>query len=303
MLLKDRVAIVTGSGRGIGRAIARELARQGARVVVNDPGVSLQGAPTKERPADEVVREIHEADGTAIPSYESVAEFAAAGRIVRSAVEAFGTLDILVNNAGIVRDRTLVKMSEEEFDSVVAVHLKGTFNTCRHAALVMKERGYGRIVNMTSLAALKGNFGQANYSAAKAGIIGFTLTAALELRRYGITANVFSPRATTRMTGSIPSTHDPVKDRGTETAPEHNAPLVAFLASEAAGHVTGQIVGKGAPGPNRYAFVIYSYPREVASMVSERPWDSSDVAARFDATLGAHLQSRDVVTPPTDSSP
>jgi NAD(P)-dependent dehydrogenase (short-subunit alcohol dehydrogenase family) len=290
MLLENRVAIVTGSGRGVGRTIALEFARQGAKVVVNDPGVSLEGGPTPERPADEVVREIRKTGGQAVANHESVAEFAAARRIVDCALAEFGTLDILVNNAGIVRDRTLAKMTEEDFDAVIGVHLKGTFNMCRHAVDVMKERSYGRIINMTSLAGLKGNFGQTNYSAAKAGIVGFTLTASLELRKHNVTVNAFSPRATTRMTGSIPGAHDPVKRRGPETDPEHNVPLIVYLASERAAGVTGQIFGKGRPGPDRYAFVIYTYPRELAEMVQPSPWRAEEVAERFDAVFGSHLQ-------------
>jgi NAD(P)-dependent dehydrogenase (short-subunit alcohol dehydrogenase family) len=292
MLLKDRTAIVTGAGRGVGRAVALELAREGAKVVVNDPGVTLQGGASDERPADEVVGEIRRRGGEAVASYESVAEFKSAERIVRTAVDSFGPLDIVVNNAGIIRDRTLFNMSEEDFDAVVAVHLKGTFNMCRHAAPIMRERGYGRIINMTSAAGLKGNFGQVNYSAAKAAVIGLTMTLALELRKYGITVNAFAPRATTRMTGAIPATHDPVKSRGEETAPEHNAPFVAFLASEAAGGVTGQIFGKGAPAPGRYGFVIFAYPREAGEMVREVPWTPREVAEEFASVLGPHLQVR-----------
>jgi len=292
MLLEDRVAIVTGAGRGIGRAVALDFAREGAKVLVNDPGVGLQGEATGERPADEVVREIRGRGGEAVASYDSVADFASAKRIVAAAVDAFGALDILVNNAGIIRDRTLLKMTEEDFDAVIAVHLKGTFNMCRHAVAVMRERGYGRIVNMTSAAGLKGNFGQTNYSAAKAGIVGLTLTLALELKRYDILVNAFAPRATTRMTGAIPGDHDPVKTRGPETDPEHNAPLVTYLASERAAGVTGQILGKGAPGPSRYSFVIYSYSREVAEMVRDTPWTPLDVAERFADTLAGQLQER-----------
>ncbi|MGH7899395.1 MAG: SDR family oxidoreductase, partial [Candidatus Binatia bacterium] len=192
------------------------------------------------------------------------------------------------------RDRMIFNMDEESWDSVVAVHLKGTFNMCRHAAPVMRERGYGRIINMTSAAGLKGNFGQTNYSAAKAGIVGLTLTLALELKKYGITVNAFAPRATTRMTGAIPGDRDPVKSRGPETDPEHNAPLVSFLASAEAAGVTGQIFGKGAPGANRYGFVIHSYSREIAEMVRDTPWTAAEVAERFGATLAPYLQERAV---------
>ncbi|MDQ1455766.1 MAG: hypothetical protein QOH28_1386, partial [Actinomycetota bacterium] len=168
-LLDGRVAIVTGSGRGIGREFALCFAREGASVVVNDVGVSLDGQGTAEDPAAQVCKEISELGSKAVPNYDSVSDFDGARDIVRTAVDAFGTVDILVNNAGIVRDKTLLKMDESDFDSVVDVHLKGTFNCTRHAAEVMKEKGYGRIVNITSSAGLRGNFGQTNYGAAKAG--------------------------------------------------------------------------------------------------------------------------------------
>ena len=166
MLLENRVAVVTGAGRGIGREFALELARQGAAVVVNDLGVSLRGDAEGEDPATSVVREIEDLGGRAVASHESVTDFEATGRIIGSAVETFGRIDILVNNAGIVRDRTLVKMEESDFDAVIATHLKGAFNTTRHAAPLMKEAGYGRIVNVTSSAGLRGNFGQTNSGAA-----------------------------------------------------------------------------------------------------------------------------------------
>src|SRR5712691_2462108 len=173
-LLDVRVAIVTGSGRGIGREFALCFAREGAHVVVNDVGVALDGRGTEDDPAAQVCREIEDLGGAAAPNYDSVSDFEGAGRLVATAVDTFGTIDILVNNAGIVRDRTLVKMDEADFDSVVAVHLKGSFNCARHAAPIMKERNYRRIVNITSSAGLRGNFGQTNYGAAKAGLMGMT---------------------------------------------------------------------------------------------------------------------------------
>src|SRR5690348_16036309 len=215
MLLEGRAAIVTGSGRGIGRELALCLAREGAKVVVNDVGVSLDGRGTEEDPAAQVCKEIEALGGEAVPSYDSVSDFEGAAHIVQTAVDAFGTVDILVNNAGIVRDKSLLKMEEADFDAVVAVHMKGTFNCTRHAAPVMKEKGYGPIVNITSSAGLRGNFGQTNYGAAKAGIMGMTFVWALELGRYGITANALAPAGVTRMTGSlaaeqeIPPTLDP----------------------------------------------------------------------------------------------
>jgi NAD(P)-dependent dehydrogenase (short-subunit alcohol dehydrogenase family) len=202
-LLDGRVAIVTGSGRGIGREFALCFGREGAKVVVNDVGVSLDGQGTDADPALQVCKEIEALGGAAVPNYDSVSDFDGAGRIVQTAVDAFGTVDILVNNAGIVRDKSLLKMEESDFDAVIAVHLKGSFNCTRHAAPVMKEKGYGRIVNITSSAGLRGNFGQTNYGAAKAGLMGMTFVWALELGRYGITVNAVAPSGATRMTAAL----------------------------------------------------------------------------------------------------
>jgi NAD(P)-dependent dehydrogenase (short-subunit alcohol dehydrogenase family) len=202
-ILNGRVAVVTGSGRGLGREFALALAREGAAVVVNDVGVSLRGDGTDEDPAGDVVAEITAAGGRAVAARDSVADFEAAGRIVATAVDTFGQIDIVVNNAGIVRDRTLVKMDESDFDAVIATHLKGTFNVTRHAAPIMKEAGYGRVVNITSSAGLRGNFGQSNYGAAKAGIMGLTFVWALELGRSGITVNALAPAGITRMTATL----------------------------------------------------------------------------------------------------
>ncbi|HEX7899445.1 MAG TPA: SDR family NAD(P)-dependent oxidoreductase [Planctomycetota bacterium] len=235
MLLQDKVAIVTGAGGGLGRCHALALAAEGAKVVVNDPGVNRDGTSGAGRPADAVVEEIKKAGGQAVACYDSVAD--GAEKIVAKAVEAFGGVDVLVNNAGILRDKTIHNMTDEMWDSVLAVHLRGTFACTRAAARVMKEKGRGgRIVNTTSVAGLKGNFGQANYSAAKAGIYGFTLTAAMELGKDGITVNAIAPIAKTRMTSDIESVPR-------EYRPEDVSPVVVFLASEAAKDVTGRILG------------------------------------------------------------
>src|SRR3954468_23450403 len=202
-LLDGRVAIVTGSGRGIGREFALCFAREGASVVVNDVGVSLDGRGTEEDPAAQVCKEIEALGSEGVPNYDSVSDFEGARAIVQTAVDAFGSVDILVNNAGIVRDKTLLKMGEEDFDAVIGVHLKGTFNCTRHAAEIMKERNYGRIVNITSSAGLRGNFGQTNYGAAKAGIMGMTFIWSMELGRYGITVNAVAPSGATRMTAGL----------------------------------------------------------------------------------------------------
>jgi NAD(P)-dependent dehydrogenase (short-subunit alcohol dehydrogenase family) len=290
MLLEDRVAVVTGSGRGIGREFALCLAAEGAKVVVNDVGASLSGEATEERPAVEVCKEIESAGGAAVPSFDSVSEFDGAGRIVQTALDAFGKVDILVNNAGIIRDKTLVKMDESDFDAVIAVHLKGTFNCTRHVAPLMKDAGYGRIINITSSAGLRGNFGQTNYGAAKAGIMGMTFVWALELGRYGITVNAMAPAGATRMTANLYEQADyeppPTLD------PSLNAPLVAYLASEAAGHVNGQVLGR-----TDYAFTMFQTPRQIAWMWRDGGWDPAGVAENFDKTLGQHLQPVGMVMP------
>jgi NAD(P)-dependent dehydrogenase (short-subunit alcohol dehydrogenase family) len=289
-LLDGRVAIVTGSGRGIGREFALCFGREGARVVVNDVGVSLDGRGTEEDPAAQVCKEIEALGGEAVPNYDSVSDFEGAARIVQSAVDAFGTVDILVNNAGIVRDRSLLKMEESDFDAVIGVHLKGTFNCTRHAAPVMKDKGYGRIVNITSSAGLRGNFGQTNYGAAKAGIMGMTFVWSLELGKYGITVNAIAPSGATRMTASL------FEKSGAEPPPEENpalnAPLVAYVASEQAAHVNGQILGR-----TEYAYTIFQQPKQIAWMWRDGGWTASEVAQDFDKTLGQHLQQVGMVMP------
>jgi NAD(P)-dependent dehydrogenase (short-subunit alcohol dehydrogenase family) len=290
MLLEGRTAIVTGSGRGLGREFALALAREGAAVVVNDVGVSLDGQGSDADPAAQVVKEIEGFGGRAVASYDSVSDYEAAGRIVQAAVDSFGGIDILVNNAGIVRDRTLLKMDESDFDAVIAVHLKGTFNCTRHAAPLMKDAGYGRIVNVTSSAGLRGNFGQTNYGAAKAGIMGMTFVWALELGRYGVTVNAVAPAGATRMTASLLGGADGPPPP--EQDPALNAPLVAFLASEAAAHVNGQVLGR-----TDFAFTLFQHPKQIAWMWRDGGWTPDLVAQHFDATLGQHLQHVGMVMP------
>ncbi len=294
-LLEGRVAIVTGSGRGIGREFALCLAAEGAAVVINDVGAALDGSATGETPADQVVAEITNAGGRAVANGSSVSDFAAAREIVQTAVDAFGRLDIVVNNAGIVRDKSLLKMDESDYDAVVAVHQKGTFNVTRHAAALMKDQGYGRIVNITSSAGLRGNFGQTNYGAAKAAIMGMTFVWALELGRYGITVNAVAPAGATRMTASL------YERSGKEVPPEEdpslNAPLVAFLASEQAAHVNGQILGR-----TEYSYTLFQQPKQIAWMWRDGPWTPQLVADKFDACLGQHLQQVGMVMPKSMSS-
>jgi len=281
-LLEGRVAVVTGAGRGIGRAIALCLADEGAKLVVNDIGVSLGGEGTDEDPAALVCKEIVDRGAEAVANRDRVDDFDGAGRIISTAVDTFGQIDILVNNAGIVRDRTLVKMDESDYDAVVAVHQKGTFNTARHAAPLMKEAGYGRIVNITSSAGLRGNFGQTNYGAAKAAIMGMTFVWAVELARYGITVNAMAPAGATRMTQGL---DDEVTEAPADQDPALNAPLVAYLASEAAAEVNGQVFGR-----TGFGYTVFQTPRQVATMWQEGGWTPGQVAEHFHEVLGQHLQ-------------
>ncbi|MFI9796475.1 3-oxoacyl-ACP reductase [Streptomyces sp. NPDC052302] len=249
--LEGRTAIVTGAGRGLGRAEARELARLGAAVVVNDhgqPGRDGTGAASAG-PAEEVAAGIRAAGGRAVAHTGDVADFAQAGGLVATALAEFGSLDVLVNNAGILRDRMVFSMAEEEWDAVIRVHLKGHFNTVRHAAAHWRERAkatgapvYGRIVNTSSEAFLAGSAGQPNYAAAKGGIVGLTTSSALALRKYGVTVNAICPRARTRMTEDVFAALAPPDDVLDPLAPEHVAPLVGYLASPSAAHVTGQLL-------------------------------------------------------------
>src|SRR5262245_21881483 len=252
--LEGRAAVVTGAGRGIGRAIAELLAAEGAAVVVNDLGGAVDGTGASRGAADEVVDAIRSRGGRAVASYDSVADFAAAERIVGTAVKEFGAIDILVNNAGILRDRMLFNMSEEEWDAVIAVHLKGTFNCTRHATRYMRERRSGRIISISSSSGVYGNSGQANYGAAKDGIAGLTRVVARDVGRYGITVNAVCPGAMTRMSATVPQTALAVRaERGLSTGlgerafplqnfgPENVAPWVVWLATDAARNVNGQM--------------------------------------------------------------
>jgi NAD(P)-dependent dehydrogenase (short-subunit alcohol dehydrogenase family) len=245
-LCDGRVVIVTGAGRGIGREHALSLARQGAKVVVNDLGGAVDGSGSDLSPAEQVVAEIVAAGGEAISNADNVADWEGAQRMINSAIENFGDLHGLVNNAGILRDRVLANMTEEEWDAVINVHLKGTFAPSRWAVAYWRERSKagqpvsGRIINTTSVSGIYGNSGQANYGAAKAGIASFTNIVALEVAKYGVTVNAVAPVALTRMTeglGPAPET-DADRDR---RSPRWIAPIVTWLASEESAGVTGRV--------------------------------------------------------------
>ncbi|MCZ6464383.1 MAG: SDR family oxidoreductase [Proteobacteria bacterium] len=247
-LCGGRVAVVTGAGRGIGRGHALEFARQGAKVVVNDLGGFTDGRGSSGAPAEEVVAEIRDAGGEAIANFDDVADWKGAENLIQSAVDHFGGIDVLVNNAGILRDRMLFNMTEEEWDSVIRVHLKGTFCTSRMAAAHWRELSKGgrsvagRIINTSSVSGLFGNPGQSNYGAAKAGIAAFTIIAARELERYGVTVNAVSPGARTRMTENLRPGGADVPEEGFDArSPENVAPVVVWLGSLESSDVTGQV--------------------------------------------------------------
>jgi len=247
-LCDGRVVIVTGAGRGIGREHALEFARQGAKVVVNDLGAATDGSGRAEGPAAEVVRAIRAAGGHAVANGDDVADWEGAKRLIAAAVETFGQLDVLVNNAGFTRDRMVVGASEEEWDAVIRVHLKGHFAPTRHAAAYWRERAKGgerveaRIINTSSGAGLLGSVGQGAYSAAKAGIAALTLVEAAELGRYGVTANAIAPAARTRMTETVFAEMMKKPDHGFDAmAPENIAPLVVWFGSEESRDVTGRV--------------------------------------------------------------
>jgi len=287
--LDGRVAIVTGAGRGIGRSVALLLAGHGASVVVNDLGAALDGSGTDASPAQQVVTEIGAAGGQAIANTADVSDHGAAEHLVRAAVEAFGRLDVLVNVAGILRDRMVFSMSEPEWDDVIRVHLKGTFNTTKFAAAhwrsVRDEAANHRLINFTSVSGLHGAPGQPNYAAAKMGIVGFTYSCAHALTRYGVTANVVSPGAATRMTESVPAERRRrVTASDAERSPDNVAPVVAYLASEQSGWINGRIVHASG-----YEVALYNNPEPVIRIVGTGPWDLDALAGQMERSFGPLL--------------
>ena len=292
-MLDGKGALVTGAGRGIGRGIAIALAAEGANVVVNDLGASLEGAGGEKGPADDVVREIEKAGGTAVANYGSVADFDRAAAMVEQTVRTFGRIDVLVNVAGILRDRMIFNMTEAEWDAVIAVHLKGTFNCTRAASVAMREQQGGRIISMSSVSAL-GSPGQPNYAAAKAGILGLTWSTANALAKYGVTANAILPSGATRMIDSTPRGRETFEKTGkwpselaagTERDPDNVAPLVVYLASDAAAHVNGQVFHSFG-----YGYTLLAQPQAVCRLEADRRLTPDELATLFPATLGRRLE-------------
>jgi NAD(P)-dependent dehydrogenase (short-subunit alcohol dehydrogenase family) len=274
-LLEGKVALVTGGGRGVGRGVALALAEAGASVVVNDLGATLDGQPESEQPGAEVVAAIEAMGGQAVADGGSVSDWNQAQRMVKTAVDTFGRIDIVVNNAGILRDAMFHRMSEAEFDAVIAVHLKGSFNVSRAAAPFFKEQGSGAFVHMTSTAGLIGNFGQANYSAAKLGIAALSKSIAVDMQRFGVRSNAVAPFAWTRMIDSIPN-ETPEQQRRVEglkkLVPEKVAPFVVALCADEAAHVSGQIFGV-----RNNEIYLFSQPRPIRSAHRSEGWTPQSV--------------------------
>ncbi len=289
--LDGKVAAITGSGRGIGRGIALLMAKEGAKIVVNDIGASVAGEGMDKGPAQQVVDEIKKAGGQAAAHTDNIATMKGGESLVQTAVDSFGRLDILVNCAGILRDRMIFNMSEEEWDAVIAVHLKGHFCTIRPASALMRQQKTGRIINFSSGSAL-GAPGQPNYAAAKAGILGLTYSCANSLAKYGITCNAIMPGAATRMTDTIPANF--AQQMGLNTSseqaqtspmdPNNVAPIVAFLASDAAEKVNGQVFGASG-----YKISLYTHLMPEKVIYSQGPWDLDHLFKVFKSTLGSDL--------------
>ncbi len=312
-LLKDKVAVVTGSGRGLGRAFVMALADEGAKVVVNDLGIELDASGATRGPADDVVAEIRQRGGTAVANYDSVATPEGGENIINTAVENFGKIDILVNNAGVLRDRMVFNLSDEDWDIVIKTHLYGHFYCSRAACRLMRQQKSGRIIGISSIGgggpAPLANPGQTNYTAAKAGIIGLIRTLALEMGRYGVTCNVLFPAARTRMSwnpaleeawrkrqeaGVVDSSTYALEGLATgEFAPEDVAPMVVYLASDAASNINGcvfHVMGK--------AIHQYSAMEPIRSIFSRDKWTVAELLEFFPQSIG-----RDIVNPAPPAPP
>ncbi len=286
--LDGRVAIVTGAGRGIGRSVATLLAGEGACVVVNDLGSELDGSGADRGLAAQVADEIGAAGGKAIGSDADISDHAAAEGLIAAAIGEFGRLDILVNVAGILRDRMVFNMTEQEWDDVIRVHLKGTFNTTKFASAhwrsLRDESAHNRIINFTSVSGLHGAPGQPNYAAAKMGIVGLTYSCAHSLAKYGVTVNAISPGAATRMTESVPTDRRRTRAAADEWSPDNVAPIVGYLATEQSGWITGRILHASG-----YEVALYNNPEPLIRLIGTGPWDLDSLAAQVERSFGPLL--------------
>jgi NAD(P)-dependent dehydrogenase (short-subunit alcohol dehydrogenase family) len=290
-MVKDKVVVVTGSGGGIGRDIALAMVREGAKVVVNDLGASVSGEGNDAGPAQAVVNEIKAMGGEAVANTDSVSDATGAGRIIQTALDTFGRIDVVVNNAGILRDRFFHKMSVDEWDAVIKVHLYGAYYVSRAAATHFKEQGSGNYIHMTSTSGLVGNFGQANYSAAKLGVMALSKSIALDMQKFNVRSNCIAPFAWSRMIGSIPTDTDAEKarvERIKQMTPAKIAPLAVCLASDAASDTNGQIFAVR----NNEIFLM-SQPRPVRSVHRSEGWSPETVLSHALPALKASFYPLD----------
>ncbi|HIA16738.1 MAG TPA: SDR family oxidoreductase [Dehalococcoidia bacterium] len=296
-LLKDKVGIVTGSGRGIGRGVAMLMAAEGAKMVVNDLGGAVDGSGNSSSPADDVVDEIKAAGGDAVANYDSVSTMEGGENIVKTAIDNFGKLDIVVTPAGILRDRMVFNMTEQEWDDVIAVHLKGTFTVTKFACILFRQQRSGNIITFSSTSGLYGNSGQANYGAAKDGIAGYTRAIARDMGRYGVRVNSISPGANSRMTATVPqSARDIRASSGISGAarqqpklelrrePEDIAPFVTWLASDKADGVNGQVFHVTGGEVS-----LMNNPEVARTITTQGRWSVDEIGAMFPGTLGLDL--------------
>ena len=299
--LQGKVAIVTGSGRGVGRGVAHLMAEEGASVVIVDPGVNVDGSGYDQSIAEQVASEIRDAGGNAVACTESVATMHGGETIIQTAIDNFGKLDIVVTCAGILRDRMIFNMSEQEWDDVIAVHLKGTFTIVKHASIIFRQQRSGRIITFSSTSGLYGNSGQANYGAAKDGIAGLTRVVARDLGRYGVTANAIAPSASTRMTTSVPQeSRDLRSSRGIAAGSgllgeaDDVAPFVTWLASDESAHVNGHIfhVTEGLVS-------LLNEPEPVRTIHKDSRWTVDEIIDVFPATIGLELYNPAPAPPPS----
>ena len=297
-MVKDKVVVVTGAGGGIGRDFALMMAANGAKVVVNDIGASVAGEGKDAGPAQKVAAEIIAAGGQAVANTDSVADWDAANRIVKTAIDAFGRVDVVINNAGILRDRFFFNMSIDEWKAVIDVHLNGSFYVARAAAPYFKSQESGCYINMTSTSGLIGNFGQANYSAAKLGIMGLSKSMALDMAKFNVRSNCISPFAWSRMIGSIPADTPEQKarvDKIKQMETSKIAPLAVFLASDAGRDVTGQVFGV-----RMNEIFLFSQSRPIRSVQRSEGWTPETIAEHAIPAMKAHFyaldRSQDVFT-------